>query len=405
LKILAKNKNKLILHITSSPHAYSGSGGRTRVLAIQNLHKRLGYDTKIICLVSLSNFFKPFKLFDAKKKLALEAKSNVSYIPTIITKNNYLLILLRDQISIFVLNIILKLNKPYLIYCHGTNESYLGLQLRTKSKKVIADLHGAAPEEFIYRTKKGKDNLLFKHLEKRELYVIKNVSKLVTVSKMMIDHIEKKFSFIPNNIKVIPCLTVKPKYFKTRKIIREELELKNKIAFVYCGSYRTYQLIDKTLELYSSINKKIPNTKLFIFTNNQDEIKREIELINLPIENYRLMSLERTEVDTYLNAMDFSLLLRDNSILNIVSSPTKFPEYLINGLPVITTDYVGDYSEQVRKHKLGYVLSDYLCDNNLIDFIIKTNANKRIVNQKCKNFANSTLIWDNAIDTYEELFK
>ena len=151
MKILAKNKNKLILHITSSPHAYSGSGGRTRVLAIQNLHKRLGYDTKIICLVSLSNFFKPFKLFEAKKKLALEAKSNVSYIPTIITKNNYLLILLRDQISIFVLNIILKLNKPYLIYCHGTNESYLGLQLRTKSKKVIADLHGAAPEEYIYR--------------------------------------------------------------------------------------------------------------------------------------------------------------------------------------------------------------------------------------------------------------
>ena len=176
--------------------------------------------------------------------------------------------------------------------------------------------------------------------------------------------------------------------FKTRIDIRDELGLKNKIAFVYCGSYRTYQLIDKTLELYLSINKKIPNTKLFIFTNNQDEIKREIELINLPIENYRLMSLERTEVDTYLNAMDFSLLLRDNSILNIVSSPTKFPEYLINGLPVITTDYVGDYSKQVRKHKLGYVLSDYLCDNNLIDFIINTNSNKRIVSQKCKNFAN-----------------
>ena len=84
-----------------------------------------------------------------KKKLALDAKSNVSYIPTLVTKNSYLLILLRDQISIFVLNIILKLNKPHLIYCHGTHASYLGLQLRIKSKKVIADLHGAAPEEFI----------------------------------------------------------------------------------------------------------------------------------------------------------------------------------------------------------------------------------------------------------------
>ena len=375
MKILVKNKNKLILHITSSPHAYSGSGGRTRVLAIQNLHKKLGYKTKVVCLVSLFNYLKPLKLITAKKKLALDAKSNVTYVPTIITKNIHLLILLRDQISIFILNIILKLNKPDLIYCHGTNESYLGLQLNIKSKNVIADLHGAAPEELIYRTKQGKDNLLYKHLGKRELHVIKNASKMVTVSKMMIDHLKKKYSFVPNDAKVVPCLSIKPKYFKARELIRNELGINNKIAFVYCGSYRAYQLIDKTLALYKSISENISNTKLFIFTNNQDEIKKEIELIDLPEESYSLMSLDRTEVDTYLNAMDISLLLRDNSILNRVSSPTKFSEYLINGLPVITTQYVGDFSEQVIKHKLGFVLSNYLFEDDLKDFIIETHAN------------------------------
>ena len=405
MKILVKNQKKLILHITSSPHAYSGSGGRTRVLSIQNLHKKLGYETKVVCLVSLFNYLKPLKLFASKKQLASDAKSNVSYVPTIITKNNYLLILLRDQITIFVLNIIIKLNKPDFIYCHGTNESYVGLKLGIESKRVIADFHGAAPEELIYRTKQGKDNLLYKHLEKRELYVVKNVSKLITVSKMMINHLEKKFVLIPNNTKVIPCLTVKPKYFKTRELIRDELGINNKIAFVYCGSYRTYQLIDKTLELYKSISKKVPNTKLFIFTHNQNEIKKEIELIDLPVENYRLMSLERTEVGTYLNAMDVSLLLRDNSILNRVSSPTKFSEYLINGLPVITTDYVGDFSKLVRKHKLGFVLSNYLCDNDLKDFIIKTQASGRKISEKCKKYANSNLTWENAIDSYAELFK
>ena len=402
MKILVKNQKKLILHITSSPHAYSGSGGRTRVLSIQNLHKKLGYKTKVVCLVSLFNYLKPLKLFASKKQLASDAKSNVSYVPTIITKNIYILILLRDQISIFILNIILKLNKPDLIYCHGTNESYLGLQLRINSKNVIADLHGAAPEEFTYRTKQGKDNLFYKHLEKRELYVIKNVSKMVTVSKMMIDHLEKKFSFIPNDAKVVPCLTIKPKYFKTRELIRDELGINNKIAFVYCGSYRTYQLIDKTLALYKSISEKIPNTKLFIFTNNQDEIKKEIESIDLPVENYSLMSLERNEVGTYLNAMDISLLLRDNSILNRVSSPTKFSEYMINGLPVITTEYVGDYSYLVRKHKLGFIISGYYCSDNLKDYILKTSQNSLSIRNDCRDFATKYLIWDVAIDTYRD---
>ena len=116
------------------------------------------------------------------------------------------------------------------------------------------------------------------------------------------------------------------------------------------------------------------------------------------------MSLEELRL-IHLNAMDISLLLRDNSILNRVSSPTKFSEYLINGLPVITTQYVGDFSEQVIKHKLGFVLSNYLFEDDLKDFIIETHANHLEISEKCKRYANSNLTWENAIDSYTELFQ
>jgi hypothetical protein len=46
------------------------------------------------------------------------------------------------------------------------------------------------------------------------------------------------------------------------------------------------------------------------------------------------------------------------TITNQVASPTKFAEYLSNGLRVITNEGLGDFSELVRKEDLGIALRD-----------------------------------------------
>ena len=54
------------------------------------------------------------------------------------------------------------------------------------------------------------------------------------------------------------------------------------------------------------------------------------------------------EVNSYLNAADAGFLLREQSPLNEVASPTKFAEYCLTGLPVIMQNTVKDAFEMAR---------------------------------------------------------
>ena len=69
----------------------------------------------------------------------------------------------------------------------------------------------------------------------------------------------------------------------------------------------------------------------------------------------QLIRLE--EINNYLNATDYGILFRENLPINNQASPTKFAEYILAGLKVIISEGVGDFSEFVREHDCGQVVS------------------------------------------------
>ena len=48
--------------------------------------------------------------------------------------------------------------------------------------------------------------------------------------------------------------------------------------------------------------------------------------------------------------------MRESHPVNLVSSPTKFGEYLAAGVPVILTEGIGDYSEMAETMHVGITL-------------------------------------------------
>lgn len=77
------------------------------------------------------------------------------------------------------------------------------------------------------------------------------------------------------------------------------------------------------------------------------------------VENYYIKDLLPAEVPSYLKLLDAGFLLRDDLVLNTVSSPTKICEYLAAGVPMICTEYSGDYARSVRHGKEGFVLKNH----------------------------------------------
>jgi glycosyltransferase involved in cell wall biosynthesis len=65
------------------------------------------------------------------------------------------------------------------------------------------------------------------------------------------------------------------------------------------------------------------------------------------------------EVPAYLRRARLGLSFRKATFAQIAASPTKIPEYLAVGLPVVCNAGIGDMDELVERERVGVVLRDF----------------------------------------------
>ncbi|MEA4973592.1 hypothetical protein SDC9_59937 [bioreactor metagenome] len=218
-------------------------------------------------------------------------------------------------------------------------------------EKVIVWFQGLIPEESFMR-----NNNIFrkKVLELIEAYVLKKTILAIFVSNEMKKHYERKYKIeFHSNVYLMPC-------FNT-EIIRESFFKKGKYennTFVYVGSLSPWQGFDEVLKCYQKIELLgIPNSKLLILTPNQKEALQKMK--DSRISSYEIGFVQPSELPDILSNAKFGFIIREDVVVNQVSTPTKISTYLANGVIPIYTSSLRDFKNQANKIK--YQL---LYDNN-----------------------------------------
>ena len=141
-------------------------------------------------------------------------------------------------------------------------------------------------------------------------------------------------------------------------------------VFIYTGSLdASYNCVDAIVKLFAAVHAKNANAKLLIIAKKiTDGFKGLMDSYpDIKESVITLESVPNQEMVKYLNAADFALLLRQNVVLNNVSSPVKFAEFQLCGLPVIISEAVFDYAHFCKNNHTGYVLSNEALDNMSFD--------------------------------------
>ncbi len=136
---------------------------------------------------------------------------------------------------------------------------------------------------------------------------------------------------------VIPCLAPETEFFfdpELRARVRAELSITaDEVAYVYSGALNAYQRFDETVAMFRAAVARGQKARLIVLT---PEIGRAQRLCSdLRLDDIIFRSVPYAEVNGYLNAADFGMLLRDSTPVNAVAFPTKFAEYAMTGLRVI----------------------------------------------------------------------
>lgn len=309
-----------------------------------HLRREFAKDIRLVSIISLRNFFKE------RRKIKNEIE-HVVILPMMPQSFGWLF------------------NLPLLFlffFFHGT-ESVISRNVKATNlcllikkigllKKVCYDGRGAVSAE----RKEYLGNSSSKYHD-IELNAVLNSDFRIAVSNQLVEYWNQEFNYKDSNHIVIPCTLglsfTKPRFKDGGMEIRKKLGFdKEDIILVYAGSLAGWQSFNLIKDFLAYLLQKKSNVKVLFLSKKDENVH---ELINMFPGDVVCTWVEHQEVQDYLAACDYGLLLREDSITNKVAAPTKFAEYLSAGLSVIISDTVIDYATLVDKENLGIVVDNY----------------------------------------------
>lgn len=212
-----------------------------------------------------------------------------------------------------------------------------------------------------------------------DIFMMKKAKLVLYVSDEMRIVYEKrgKCSF-KNKSYIMPCFN--------ERFDEEIYKIKDytKPVFTYVGSLAEWQCFDQTAELYSKIEKRIPNSKLKVLTFNVDEAEEIIK--RKGITNYEVKCVPKEEVNRELQEAVFGFIIREDNTVNRVATPTKLSSYIAAGVIPIFSSCIKDFEVLSNKYDYVKTIPNSLGDSAkiIVDFA-KLPINKENVRKEFKD--------------------
>ena len=116
---------------------------------------------------------------------------------------------------------------------------------------------------------------------------------------------------------------------------------------IYCGSVGPQYYPAEMLALFGHILKLRPDACFIALTNEPDRFREHLADHKFNNAQVQCMRVEPDLVPRYLAAADLGLALRKPSYSQKAVAPIKVGEYLLSGLPVVSTRGIGDLDDQL----------------------------------------------------------
>lgn len=383
---------KKILFTISGLQFQKDEGAKNRLNSFLDSYKKKGYAVDVLFFYSLLSI--PYFL---KRKNYLNPNANWYLIPTLPISHYFFLSKLTLVIEQFFFYIISRLKTYNIIQAEVRGD--IG-KFKPEKSTFIVDFHGDSVAEAKFKNN-NLPNWFTKYLLKAQKESLNYADHVIAVSENLIKILEKNTDQKIINYTIISC-GVDLKRFQTT----EKFKLKNKedkIIIGYLGGLTKWQNIEAVLDITIELHNM--NRKIFfvLFTNSiiDNTVQQKLDILGK--ENFYIKALKFAEVPKFLKLLDAGFLIRDNLSLNIVSSPTKTAEYLAAGIPVICTQFSGDYQKSIRHGKEGFVLKNiYLNPKEvkyLNSYLINIKENRGKYRKLCSAAAKKRT-WETEFNTF-----
>lgn len=267
------------------------------------------------------------------------------------------------------------------------------------TRPLFIDIHGAEPEEFIDKSKHSSIySKTYRFIAKTEKAIVSEANVTLLVSHEMKKHLRRKYYPLPKRTLIVPCVCEFEKNnfaIYVRDQMRDYLSLNDKFVILYTGALKKgYQKADRILTFFSAVKTILPQSFLCLLSPDMEKGNELCEQAGLSKKNYMIKYVPHQEIGRYMQVGDIGLLPRENKVLNHVSSPTKFGEYLASGVPVVLSPNVMDAAQIVHKKGVGCVNNTWSdVSTNMQNFLLSVLNEREMWYKRCRQFVQNYYTW------------
>ena len=242
-------------------------------------------------------------------------------------------------------------------------------------RKVLFDIRGFNPEEYVDSGHWPAGGLKFRLLKMAERVMLWYASGFVILTHVGREHLFPKATHTDRDpadlyhlsdgrpVQVIPCC-VDPARFQRAPMDSESVDrLKTEIGLAdstrivaHVGALGGLYPEDRIVATFAALYRQDPGTGFLILCQNDTSRLRALYAeAGLPPARLWVGKVTAAEVPRYVALADWGLSLKRESFSQLSCSPTKIPEYLLAGLPVLASQGIGDTDRLLKEHRVGVV--------------------------------------------------
>jgi glycosyltransferase involved in cell wall biosynthesis len=271
----------------------------------------------------------------------------------------------------------IKTRKPDILHGRAhvaTLMGALGRKISRTKPKLLFDIRGFVPEEYTDAGIWPKNGLIYRSAKRVERWLMKQSDGFVVLTEKAREILfpeSKEIGFDKSGkpVEVIPCCVDFSKRFSlsySYEDTRQDLGLKDRFVITHLGALGGLYLTRELAEFLATARSR--NEKVYAQFLTQSDQKEIISLLKghgFAKRDYYVGKVSPAEVPKFLQASDIALSFVKSGYATLSRSPTKIPEYLACGVPVIANPGVGDVDQQITENRVGTLIEDFSADDYL----------------------------------------
>jgi len=175
-----------------------------------------------------------------------------------------------------------------------------------------------------------------------------------------------------------------------------------KNTYLYVGGMAKWQCFPEMAKLFKIIEEKDRDAVFYVYTFEREKAKAVLQ--ECGVQHYQVDYAPKEVLSEKIQGIKYGFVLREDCAVNNVATPTKFSNYLANGIIPIYSDSLRDFAEVDAEYQIGVVcnIDDLEAGAERVLAHGSQPVDSAVIKQKCQSIFDSYYAQERYIENIRE---